>query len=80
MYDFYQFPKFCERVAEHIRSHDGFASNRDLGRAFRRHMKQGNELERATKQLEREGIIDRGSRSGSRGPNANGWRMVDVEV
>src|SRR5262249_49069625 len=58
MRDYYEFPKFCERVLEFIRSQEGsFASGRELGRHFRRNMKFGHELEKALKQLEREGHI-----------------------
>ena len=78
MRNYYEFPKFCEQVFEFIRSQeDGFASDRDLGRAFRRNMKFGNELEKALKQLEREDQIKQGSRAKSRGPAAMGWRIID---
>jgi hypothetical protein len=73
MRDYYEFPKFCERVLEFIRSQDGFASNRELGRQFRRNMKFGHELDKAISQLEREGHIRSGSRQGSRGPAAQGY-------
>jgi len=76
MNDYYVFPKFCERVAEFIgEQKGGFASDRDLGRSFRRHMKHGYELERATTQLMKEGVIERGFRRGERGPAAEGWRI-----
>jgi hypothetical protein len=75
MRDYYEFPKFCERVLEFIRSQgDGFVSNRDLGRTFRRNMKFGQALN----QLEREDHIRRASRSKSRGPAAEGWKVVDA--
>jgi hypothetical protein len=73
MRDYYEFPKFCERVLEFIRSQNGFASNRELGRAFRRNMKRGDELDKALNQLEKEGHIRSGSRQGSRGPAAQGY-------
>jgi hypothetical protein len=79
MRDYYEFPKFCERVLEFIRSQeDGFMSDRDLGRTFRRNMKFGHELEKALKQLEREDHISRASRQRSRGPAAEGWKVVDA--
>jgi hypothetical protein len=76
MNDYYVFPRFCERVAEFIgQQRDEFATERDLTRSFRRHMKQGYELDRATAQLVKEGIIERASRRGERGPAAEGWRI-----
>jgi hypothetical protein len=77
MRQYYEFPKFCERVFEFIQAQGGFVSYRDLGRAFRRNMKYGNELEKATGQLQREGLIEHGSRKGERGPAASGWRVVE---
>jgi hypothetical protein len=53
-------------------------SDRDLGRTFRRNMKFGHELEKALKQLEREDHISRASRQRSRGPAAEGWKVVDA--
>ena len=71
MRDYYEFPKFCEQVVEAIRSQqDGFMSNRDLGRQFRRNMKFGHELEKALKQLEKEDRIRSRYRQKSRGPAA----------
>src|SRR5262249_3077957 len=56
MRDYFDFPKFCERVFEFIRAQpDGFASNRELGRMFRRNMKHGHELDKVLEQLRREG-------------------------
>jgi hypothetical protein len=77
MRDYYEFPKFCEQVVEAIRSQeDGFMSNRDLGRQFRRNMKFGHELEKALKQLEKEDRIRFSSRQRSRGPAAEGWQII----
>jgi hypothetical protein len=76
MRQYYEFPKFCERVFEFIQAQDGFATDRELRRAFRRNMKYGHELEKATAQLEREGLIKRDWRRGERGPAAEGWRIV----
>jgi hypothetical protein len=70
MHEYYEFPKFCERVVGFIQSQGGFVSDRELRRAFRRHMRYGNELEKATAQLEREGLIKRDHRRGERGPAA----------
>jgi hypothetical protein len=75
MRDYYEFPKFCERVLEFIRSQDGFASDRELGRQFRRNMKYGHELEKAINQLVREGLIRRTMRKGRRGPAAEGYEV-----
>jgi hypothetical protein len=78
MRDYYEFPKFCERVLDFIRSQEhGFASDRDLGRAFRRNMKFGHELDKAVAQLRREGHIRQGSRQKSRGPAAEGWEIIE---
>ena len=77
MHAYYEFPKFCERVVQFIQSQEGFATDRELRRAFRRHMRYGNELEKATAQLEREGLIKRDHRRGERGPAAEGWRVVE---
>src|SRR5262249_44558228 len=77
MRDYYEFPKFCERVFEFIKMQaDGFASGRDLGRAFRRNMKFGNELERVLEQLKKEGLIKRDIRQSRSGPAVEGWRAV----
>jgi hypothetical protein len=76
MREYYEFPKFCERVFEFIQAQGGFGSDRELRRSFRRNMKYGNELEKACVQLEREGLIKRGCRTGERGPVAEGWRVV----
>src|SRR6516162_1101336 len=77
MRDYYEFPKFCEQVVEAIRSQeDGFMSNRDLGRQFRRNMKFGHELEKALKQLEKEDRIRSRYRQKSRGPAAEGWQII----
>ena len=77
MRDYYEFPKFCEQVVEAIRSQeDGFMSNRDLGRQFRRNMKFGHELEKALKQLEKEDRIQSCYRQKSRGPAAGGWQII----
>jgi hypothetical protein len=77
MRDYYEFPKFCEQVAEFIRSQeDGFASNRELKRHFRRNMKFGHELEKALNQLAGEGLIQGGSRQKRTGPAADGWYVA----
>jgi len=77
MRDYYEFPKFCEQVVEAIRSQEnGFMSNRDLGRQFRRNMKFGHELEKALRQLEKEDRIRFSSRQRSRGPAAEGWQII----
>jgi hypothetical protein len=78
MRDYFEFPKFCDRVLEWIGSQKGgFASDRDLGRAFRRNMKFGSELDKATSQLQKEGMIERCTRASGRGPAAIGWRIVE---
>src|SRR5262249_47348311 len=88
MRDYYEFPKFCERVHEFIasqrdgernreRTYNKFASDRCLDRAFRPNMRKPYELLNATKQLERDGYIARSSRFGSRGPAAEGWEIVE---
>jgi hypothetical protein len=77
MRDYFEFPKFCERVSEFISGQEGgFASDRELGRAFRRNMKFGHELEKALRQLEKEGVIKTDTRQSRSGPAATGWRIV----
>lgn len=77
MRNYYEFPKFCERVFEFIKMQEGgFSSNRDLGRAFRRNMKFGNELERVLEQLRKEGLIVRDVRPSRSGPSVEGCRVV----
>jgi len=76
MNEYYEFPKFCERVVQFIQGQGGSVTDRELRRAFRRHMRYGNELEKATAQLEREGLIKRDYRKGERGPVAEGWRVL----
>jgi hypothetical protein len=79
--DYFEFPKFCDRVLEWIGSQKGgFASDRDLGRAFRRNMKFGSELDKATSQLQKEGMIERSTRPSTRGPAAIGWQTLVQEV
>jgi hypothetical protein len=78
MRDYFEFPKFCERVLEFIGQGDGFASDRDLSRAFRGNMGRGPyELQNALSQLEREDRIREGLRQKSRGPAAKGWWIID---
>jgi hypothetical protein len=78
MREYYEFPKFCERVTEFIREQGGFAASRDLDRKFRSNMKYGHELEKALAQLQKEGIIERASRPSRSGPAAQGWRLKDA--
>jgi len=40
-------------------------------------MRYGNELEKATAQLAREGLVQRDQRRGERGPAAEGWRVAE---
>jgi hypothetical protein len=78
MRDYFEFPKFCEQVQEKILNAGRFMSTRDLRRHFRSHMKFGNELEKALQQLQQEGRIKYSAqRSGSRGPEAHGYELVD---
>jgi hypothetical protein len=76
MREYYEFPKFCERVEEFIRDAGGFASDRDIARKFRANMGRGFELDKVTKQLEREGAIRQGNRPSPSGPSARGWWIV----
>jgi len=76
MAEYFKFPKFCAEVADAIQV-GGFMSDRDLKRKFRKNMIFGNELDRALKQLRTEERIRRSSRSGSRGPAAAGWEIVE---
>jgi hypothetical protein len=76
MEEYFEFPKFCEEIVQTIQAAGGFMSHRDLGRHFRRHMKHGNELDRALTQLKREDRIAHGERPSNRGPAAVGFFLV----
>jgi hypothetical protein len=75
MNDYFKFPKFCAEVVEAIQHEDGFMSNRELNRKFRRNMKYGGELEKALRQLVDEQQIRKAYRSGERGPTSDGYEI-----
>jgi hypothetical protein len=79
MREYFEFPKFCERVLQKIAEHGGSRSRRDLERDFRSNKRYGFELERVLNQLIAEGRIEREFRSGSRGPAAERYRLIDSE-
>jgi hypothetical protein len=80
MKNYYEFPKFCEQLENYLRSRKGgFAPDWQLEKVFRNHSKHGHELERAEKQLQKERVIERAFPKGSRGPAAQGWRIVAKE-
>jgi hypothetical protein len=76
MHNYFEFPKFCEEVAERI-SQEGFMSNRDLSRAFRRNMKHGHELDKVLAHLVKEGRVNACDRKGPTGPTAQGYKIAD---
>jgi len=79
MREYYDFPKFCEQVAQAFQQH-GFVSRRDLHRQFFRNMRQGFELDRVIDQLKKQGRIEfaeRAPRTG--GPKATGWKWIEEE-
>lgn len=77
MSEYFEFPKFCERVLETLAQHDGWRSHRNLERDFRGNKKFGFELEKVLDQLIVEGRITHKARAGERGPASSGYRLVD---
>ncbi len=62
MRDYFEFPKFCDRVHEWIIA-EGWASSRDLERHFRGNIRNGFELKNVIEQLKREERIKEEYRS-----------------
>jgi SOS response regulatory protein OraA/RecX len=74
--EYYDFPKFCEKVAEAFRQR-GFISKRDLNREFCRNMRWGNELDRVIDQLKKQGLIEDAKLAPPTGGNpATGWKWI----
>jgi hypothetical protein len=76
--EYFEFPKFCERIVENIRAAGGWMSKRDLYRKFGRNMRWGNELDRTLGQLvaaERITLSNRWSPNG--GPNSPGYQVEE---
>ena len=77
MREYFEFPDFCNKVAEAFRQR-GFISKRDLNRLFFRNMRMGFELDRVVDQLKKQGLIEVAQRIPSTGgPVAEGWRSVE---
>ena len=74
---YFEFPQFCDRVLERIAANGGWRSRRDLERDFRRNERYGHELDRVFAKLIAEERIKSGERSGTRGPSAKGFILLD---
>src|SRR5262249_46394139 len=75
MHEYFEFPKFCETVADVYRT-EGWLSLRDINRRFGRHQRYGNELTSVLKQLVREERIttdDRSPPTGGRTSPGHRW-------
>ena len=76
MREYFEFPDFCNKVAEAFRQH-GFISKRDLNRKFFRNMRMGFELDRVVDQLKKQSLIEPAQRTPPNGgPIADGWRWI----
>ena len=80
MRHYFEFPKFCEELCQAIVG-KGFYPIRDLKRDFRRHQRQGFELQRALDYLEEEERI-RGTtkRIGKAGAETKGFEPIIEEI
>jgi len=77
MREYYDFPKFCQQVAEAFRERK-FISKRDLNRKFFRNMRQGYELDRVVDQLKTQGLIEWSEQSPpTGGTTAVGWKLIE---
>ena len=77
MREYFEFPKFCQRVLDKLVEHEGWRSKRDLERDFRSNKKYGPELEKVINQLKAEELIKSEARSASRGPASPGYRLKE---
>ena len=76
MKQYYDFPKFCDEVAQAFRQR-GFISESQLNREFFRNMRWGNELSRVIDQLKKQGLIEYAEQSPATGGHAaKGWRGI----
>jgi len=74
--EYFDFPDFCNKVAEAFRER-GFISKRDLNRMFFRNMRMGFELDNVVSQLKKQGLIEFAHRTPpTGGPIAEGWRWI----
>jgi hypothetical protein len=76
MREYFEFPDFCNKVADAC-CQRGFISKRDLNRLFFRNMRMDFELDRVVDQLKKQGLIEVAHRTPSTGgPVAEGWRWI----
>lgn len=76
MREYYDFPKFCDEVAQAIQR-EGFISLSKLNKRFFRNMRFGNELDRVIDQLKKQGLIEYAERSPTTGgATAKGWKWI----
>jgi hypothetical protein len=76
MREYFDFPDFCNKVAEAFRQR-GFISKRDLNRMFFRNMRMGFELDNVVSQLKKQGLIEPAQRTPTTGgPVSEGWRWI----
>jgi hypothetical protein len=76
MREYFEFPDFCNRVAEEFGERE-FISKRDLNRKFFRNMRMGFELDNVVNQLKKQALIEPAHRTPSTGgPIAEGWRWI----
>jgi hypothetical protein len=74
MKQYYEFPEFCDVIAQAFRQ-QGFISKSKLNRDYFRNMRWGNELERVIGQLQKQGLIELVSHSPTTGGHAaEGWK------
>jgi hypothetical protein len=74
--EYYEFPDFCNKVAEAFRQH-AFISKRDLNRKFFRNMRQGFELDNVVNQVRKQALIEPAQRTPSTGgPVSEGWKWI----
>jgi hypothetical protein len=77
--EYLEFPRLCNRIFEAIAAKPSrWFSDSKLFLRFGRNQRYGGEIDRALKQLEREGrLIKRNGRDGDRGPFAEGWLALE---
>jgi hypothetical protein len=78
MSEYFEFPKFCDRVLEWLKSQPNrFAPPHLIARKFGRNQRNAFEIDNVLRQLVKEQRIIDDTRSSSRGPDARGYRALD---
>ena len=76
MRQYFDFPKFCEEVLGYVEAEGGWASRYNIERKFRGNLRNGFDMQNVLGQLLREKRIEKADRAGTRGPAAEGFRII----